>query len=238
MEKIAQILSELGLDEKETSVYLSLLRLGQTTVSQVAQAAGVERTGTYDVLERLQKQGLVRQVAIGKIVNFAAEDPKKLLTDLEARRQQLEELIPQLANLYGETLSRPVSTIYEGKEGVRALLSDILKTQTKEIRLIYSAPLAEIVGDDVMERLEKERVASGTSIRVLAGDIASNPAMLMTVRQAPESLVLPFTSYLTDHKIALISHKKPAYGWLVESPDFAKHEQALFEGIWLISKPV
>lgn len=247
MERIAQILKELGLDEKESRVYLSVLRLGQTTVSQVAQAAGVERTGTYDVLERLQKQGLVRHVAIGKIVNFAAEDPKKLLIDLEARRQQLEELIPQLANLYGEALTRPVSAIYEGKEGLRALLTDILKTQTKEIRLIYPAPLAEIIGDDGMERFEKERVAQGISAKVLVaghfhdldhGSVRSNVEILMTLRQVPQSIVLPFTSYLLDHKTALISHKKPAYGYLIESPDFAKQQQAFFEAVWLISKPV
>ncbi|MBI3261507.1 hypothetical protein HYZ64_04035 [Candidatus Berkelbacteria bacterium] len=246
MEEISQILGQLGLDEKESRVYLSVLRLGQTTVSQVAQAAGVERTGTYDVLERLQKQGLVRQVAIGKIVNFAAEDPKKLLSDLEARRQQLEELIPQLANLYGETLTRPVSAIYEGKEGVRALLSDIFKTQTKEIRLIYSAPLSEIVGEEFIERLQEQRVASGVGIRVLTvahyndtyhDSVRSNSEILMTVRQVPESLALPLTTYLIDHKTALISHKKPAYGWLVESPDFAKQQQAFFEAMWLIAKP-
>lgn len=246
VEQIAQILAELGLDDKETKVYLALLRLGQTTVSQVAQAAQVERTGTYDVLERLQKQGLVRQVAIGKIVNFVAEDPKKLLVDLEARRTKLEDLIPQLANLYGEALTRPYSNIYESKDGVRQLLADILKTQTKELLVIYTSALSEIVGEDFMERLEKQRVENQIAARVIAARyhdtdhdiIHTNPETLITARAAPEGTSFPFTSYLSDYKTAFISPKKQPYGWLVESPDFAKHQQALFEAVWLIAKPL
>jgi len=241
VEQISQILKTLGLDDKETKVYLSLLNLGEATVSQIAEAAQVERTGTYDVLERLHRQGLIKQVSLGKIIGFSPEDPKKILTGLDTRRSKLEQLIPQLESLYGRTLIRPVTQFYDAKEGIKALLEEALKTQSKQWQIVYSTvSLAELIGEDHLERVEKVRIAEGIAVQVLSStsDITSSETNLITSRQLPEGISLPMTTLIFDHKAGFIYPKKQPFGWLVESSEFAKQQSQFFEGIWLISKPL
>ena len=53
------IFKKLGLSDKETAVYLSLLEHGAVSVRELARAANLNRGTTYDILKKLQAEGLV-----------------------------------------------------------------------------------------------------------------------------------------------------------------------------------
>ncbi|MBD3360629.1 hypothetical protein GF366_02380 [Candidatus Peregrinibacteria bacterium] len=85
MATIQKILTEIGLSEKETQVYLALLQLEHTTVQWIAKKTNLNRTTIYDILESLQKKGLVRFYVKDKTRYYIAAEPERLTEILEER---------------------------------------------------------------------------------------------------------------------------------------------------------
>src|SRR3989338_647839 len=72
----AKILTEIGLTQKESEVYLALVELGSSSASNIIQKTGFHRAVVYDLLERLIEKGLVGHVVKGK------EGIKNVLEDI------------------------------------------------------------------------------------------------------------------------------------------------------------
>jgi len=85
------ILKELGFSEKEADIYLSALRIGSASVSELAKQAKIKRAIAYVVLEKLREKGLVSlSEKRGKQI-FIAQDPEKLLQLLALEDDELKE---------------------------------------------------------------------------------------------------------------------------------------------------
>ena len=53
MKSLPQILEEVGLNEKEASLYLTCLQYGKVTASTLARMTGIARASIYDHIKRL-----------------------------------------------------------------------------------------------------------------------------------------------------------------------------------------
>ncbi|MFA6306707.1 MAG: helix-turn-helix domain-containing protein [Patescibacteria group bacterium] len=143
------ILKKLGLGDKETAVYLSLLEHGAGSVRNLASLTNLNRGTTYDILKKLQEAGLVSFFHKNTRQHFVAEDPEKILKLLADRADELKnagekikELIPELKSLQEKGGNKPVTKFYEGKAGIKFILDDILNS-AKELEVkeyyVYSA---------------------------------------------------------------------------------------------------
>ena len=74
----------LGLNQYETQIWLALLNSGIATAGELAEAAGVPRSRSYDVLESLAKKGLVVIKAEGRPIKYVAVPPEQALENLKA----------------------------------------------------------------------------------------------------------------------------------------------------------
>ncbi len=117
-------LQDLGLNDKESAVYLALLSVDNDSVVDLSKKTNINRTTIYPILESLMNKGLVSEVKVDKKVRFAAESPERLLTFVdkqklmfEERSERVKDLIPKLRTVQRESGERPVVKIYEGKEG-------------------------------------------------------------------------------------------------------------------------
>ena len=52
----------LGLNDIDVKVYIVLLKLGESLASEIAKNAEIPRASVYDILERLQQEGLVSYI--------------------------------------------------------------------------------------------------------------------------------------------------------------------------------
>src|SRR5579863_3090049 len=107
--EIIPILKQLGFSEKETNVYLTLLKNGPSSVRTLALSSGINRGTTYDILKSLKENGLVSYYHKATKQFFVAEDPSALNTTLEHRIDNLEEVrshltqaIPELKSLFNQ----------------------------------------------------------------------------------------------------------------------------------------
>jgi sugar-specific transcriptional regulator TrmB len=237
-------LAEIGISGKLYSAYMASLELGEASVNQIATRASLERTTAYNVIERLQQEGLVIVLdRDGKRI-VTPQDPQAMLRRAEERRRALSDLMPQLRSLYNSSRVKPEIRFYEGEEGVATVLWDTLTARSKMLRGILSmAELLESPGFEKMERYIVERVRKGIVLKALRSSakdtdsIWSGPDALREVRHAPEHIILAMTSYIYDDKVAIISSKREDYGMIIQSQDFANLHAAMFDGLWAISTP-
>lgn len=138
MEGYESLFAAVGVSLKEAKVYLSLVKEGPSSVRQLAAATGLNRGTVYDALKVLQANGLVRFYNAETRQYFVAEPPKRL----EELAQEKEEsfhratadlgtVVSQLESLYDGGDRKPIARMYEGAEGVREILSDVLASMEK-----------------------------------------------------------------------------------------------------------
>ena len=116
--ELGQAIEGLGLKDKEIAAYTALLELGEGTVLQIAQKAGLKRPTAYLVLQSLEGQGFIAHLTRGKKTLFVPQPPRKLISEAEFRLQELRDAVPQLESLLQKGSGKPRVMIYEGKEAL------------------------------------------------------------------------------------------------------------------------
>lgn len=137
-------LKQYGLLENEAKVYLSLLKLIEAPAYQIAYKAQLPRTSVYHILADLKNKGLIFEFKKRNICYFTPESPYVLIESLQKRKKIIQEILPKLELLSVEQDIKPDVSLFLGKEGVKKVYNDILKTlkQTKEKQLlVISQPI-------------------------------------------------------------------------------------------------
>jgi len=129
------ILQELGLDQREAKIYLTLLKLSSTTAAKIAENIGIDRTTTYDVLSRMGEKGIISYVKKNNVKYFQAIQPEQLMQDLKQKQNQLENIMPNLLALSQFEKEETSVEIFKGKEGMISLLKMILRDKKEYLFL-------------------------------------------------------------------------------------------------------
>ncbi|MCR4312584.1 MAG: MarR family transcriptional regulator [Candidatus Uhrbacteria bacterium] len=156
MDGYETVFAALGLTPKEARVYLALLEEGPSSVRQLAAATSINRGTIYDVLKELQAHGLARFYNAETRQYFVAASPKRL-EELAAEKRdglvrassELAGVIPHLEALYDGGDHTPVARMFEGSDGVRSILEDVLlsmKDQTGAEYYVYSSSAVRDAG--------------------------------------------------------------------------------------------
>ena len=117
---LEKYLQDIGLNEKEAIVYLSLLAVDNSSVLDIAKKTGLNRSTTYVILESLSKKGLVSETNIGKKTHYQAEPPERLETYVERQKiildensRRLKDIIPQIKSVQRGGGEKPVVQYFE-----------------------------------------------------------------------------------------------------------------------------
>jgi predicted transcriptional regulator len=173
-----EILTSLGLSEKEISIYLILIKIGLSNTQQISREMELPRQTVYSVLFKLIEEGFVEQSDKRGVKHFYA-DPNVLLsliekkkTDLERSRKMAEEEIPKILAASKLGASVPVVQYYEGREGLKRLFEGILgvykKGEEKEFRG-YGVNFFFPGLESFMQKFVEERASYGVKTRLFIG---------------------------------------------------------------------
>lgn len=172
------ILKKLSLSDKEIKVYIKLLEYGAISVRSLAEIAGLNRGTTYDTLKKLQDIGLVTYYTSDTKQKFVAEDADKLLKLLSSKEDELKktkdkisDLIPELKSLQDKNDSKPTTKLYEGKNGVKYILEDVLFSVDQESvkeYYIYSATKASEDINNAYPGFTKIRIKKEIKVKAIS----------------------------------------------------------------------
>ncbi len=130
-----QLLEHIGLSSNEAKVYLALLKYKKATVTKLAKEAHINRTTAYDVLEYLNKKGLVLKYVDNKKTGFTIDSPKRLKAWIKAKeqgvkkeKQILDSGFSDIEYLFKATPQAPRVQYFHGNNQIDNFFNDILET--------------------------------------------------------------------------------------------------------------
>lgn len=239
-------LQHLGLSENEAKVYMAMLELGPSVVIEIAKKSGTNRPTTYVQIESLKKRGLVSTQTKGKKQLFMAESPDKLeflidneLKTVEEKKNELNNFLPELLNLFNSSGQRPHVKFFEGKEGLLALQKELLKTNAATIYGITSLDnvfelFPEFENTYIKKRVQK-KISSKTIYTSLRGPILkeSDESSLRESKYVePDKLPLGVDITIFGDKVTISALKGKISGTLIEHKEIADSFRAIFELVW------
>jgi len=142
LDEISEDLSDFGLTGNQAKVYLTLVKLGVASTSQLARSSKVRREEVYRLMPKLQQLGLVEKI-LGKPIKYKSVPPRKgLAILLEHEREGAKEKIAVLTEKRSRLLKqlksvRAKRTVEEEPRFV--LISDRKQALSKMVMMIRSA---------------------------------------------------------------------------------------------------
>lgn len=235
---LQSVLKTYGLNEKQAKIYLACLELGSAPVNKISGLSELPRSTCYEVLEELKHIGVISTFQKKKIKWFNAEDPRLLVRQAKDKLSVLEEHIPQLLASYGKSKNRPKVRFYEGKEGMKTILEEILNEATELFTFSSADDLFETLQNEWPKFL-KQRIAKKIPVKVIARATpkgferqSAGPKELREVRLISKDYDFHGITLLWKNKIAIFSLKNELTALVIENKEMFDIQKAMFAAIW------
>ncbi|MGV8168732.1 MAG: TrmB family transcriptional regulator [Candidatus Nanoarchaeia archaeon] len=149
-------LKQLGLTDGEAKVYFALLKKGPSTVGPIVKNSGVAYSNIYEILERLEKKGLVSYVTKQKTKHFQAANPESLSAYLENKKSELKEKELVLNSIFPiiSSMSKDAqqdAEIFSGKKGLRTAYQIMLDSRKPGDEFLFFVKFPEELKEDISE---------------------------------------------------------------------------------------
>ncbi|MDO8480761.1 MAG: helix-turn-helix domain-containing protein [Nanoarchaeota archaeon] len=223
----------LGFTRREAGAYLALLELEEAKAGEIATQAKEDRTNIYDSLRSLIKKGIVSSVLKGNKTYYRVSPPEKLRRSIEEKEKVLQELLPALERRYRSHKPRPTVESYEGKEGVKAILSDILEEGKPFVCFGATDKAAELLPEYTQRYLairERKKIHA-RQLYTEGGKVLESP--VSEFRALPKEYASPATTIIYGDKVAIFMwFVTPLTVVLIKSKEAAKAYKSHFEFMW------
>ena len=234
-------LERIGLNQKEVSVYLAALELGESNIQQIAKKSSVKRTTAYDIVDALKKKGLMSQSVKGKKILFSASDPRKLEDEVEEQKHILKRIMPQLLSMANALDSKPKMSFFEGYEGIKEVYKDTLYYADSELLAWVSEDAIAAFDMDFLDKVYlPKRVEKRIWVRAIAPEVEVmkgykevDEKSLRKTRLA-DAQIFPLRVEINlygKNKIAVMSFEEK-FGMIIESQKIFETLQSIFEMNW------
>jgi predicted transcriptional regulator len=244
---IRPLLKRVGLDEKQSEIYLALLSLKTAAASDIAKLAKQSRSHTYIILRDLEKKGLVSEIQQNGMLQFIAEPPERLVSYLKDREMEYRELqslvegaLPVLSSLTTSYVGSPRITVLKGLDGMKQVYRDIL---TQKFVGIYNAQSSiETFGDNIVTMLfgkdaklhGRDLVVRNEGAKQYLKDIP--PDSDYSVRVLPKGVSFDTDTIVYGDTVTLFAFDDERTIIRIENRKIADAFRAWFEMMWLVSK--
>lgn len=152
-EEVIKALSELGLTEKESYVYLLLLLKGPLRASEILEGVKVHQPQLYNILKNLIRKGFVK-VVNGRPRLYAANDPEVIIERKESELKKYKELVKEL--IKRRSWERKAGVwITRGREGLIRNSIELIKHSKNELYLELPSSLATYLLNSVVKAVNR-----------------------------------------------------------------------------------
>jgi len=233
-----EVLKNLGIEERETVIYLANLEIGIASAKEIAKKANIQRTYFYDISDNLIKIGIVKQIKAGKKTLFQACEPEKLIELQEEKLKELKNALPRLKALQNTKGEKPKVYFYEGKDGINQINEDTLRYKSEIIG--FTTPRFVSADEEKLsQEYIKKRIAAGIKARVI-GEVSEEMLQIQKkdIIELRKTKMLPTNIFTSQVEIGIYGNRsyfanyKDECGLIIEDTEIAKTLKNIFELVW------
>ena len=245
------LLKEIGLTNGETKVYLSLTKLGESTVGPIAKEADVSLSKIYEILENLIKKGLVSYIVKNNTKYFLSTDPERIIDYLEEKKKditnsenQIKEILPSLKAQKEKNEEKTKATLYEGLRGIKSFYESVLRnSKSKEEILVIGLPkYAAKRYEGYFLDWNKRRAKKGIKIKLIFNHDAKElgkkreKIKLTEARYLTKELTTPAWILIYNQGVATIHLTQDPICTFIKDSEVVKSYKNFFDLLWNVSK--
>ncbi|MBI2145742.1 helix-turn-helix domain-containing protein [Candidatus Woesearchaeota archaeon] len=244
-----ELLEKVGLTEGESKVYVALLEIGQSAITEIVKRAGVSMSKSYDILHRLEEKGLTSHVIIRGVKYFKAASPERLREILEEKHKDIEvtiskidELIPNLIAKQKLREGDEEAEIFVGMKGLISVFNEetewMEKTQgTSYVIGATKGGKAGIQIDEFFNRLQAKRDRLKLKTKFVSNENIRGAFPYLEKSKYCKIRYIEVGSEMTsinifDDKIVISIYSKRPFLFVIKSKDVAKDFREYFEALW------
>jgi sugar-specific transcriptional regulator TrmB len=225
-------LERLGLTEKEAKAYLVLLQQNEATATKIAEKANIDRTLTYQIMNRLIAKGLVSYSIKNNVRFYYPASPEKLMEELKEKEKELSKAMPDLIGLAKMREEDTKVEIYRGKKGLRTVLKDIVRSGKDYIAFGEQGRFQEALpfySKQFIKQIERagihEKVLAKKGSKVIK-------AKTSKIKFVPKEVLSPATVVIYSDKIVNLVWTKPYYAVVTKNREIADSYKSYFNVLW------
>jgi sugar-specific transcriptional regulator TrmB len=236
-DSVNEALSSFGLSGKEIAIYVSTLELGSATANDIAEKSRLNRSTTYDILKSFRERGIASKVIKEKTAYFHVASPEKLIAMLEEKKDKLNGALKELNAIKQNPSASTSAQLYQGKEGFKTILDDILESR-KDIRVISTSKVFDVMTYSFPYFI-KRRVQLGIKSRVIqevsmqTKELKKNDAKELRETRTIADWNVNSTTFIYGTKIAIVKLvKEDVIGVLIDDRAIHDDYEKIFNILW------
>jgi HTH-type transcriptional regulator, sugar sensing transcriptional regulator len=246
-----ETLKKIGLNPKEVEIYLTLLDQGEQKISSLLEKTKLKRGDLYYALDNLVTKKLIVREDKKKKLHFKLAHPNNLQTLVEEKEAaiknielEISAMLPAIISNYNLSYDQPGVKVFEGTEGIRAVMNDTLNAKTDILAILTPREIDKYVSEANKNYL-KQRYAAGIKKKILVADNQYNrdhyqgrSDELTEIRYIKGGLITSGTVLeIYDNKVSYtIIKPSSAIGLIVDDAHIASMQRSLFMIYWNIAE--
>lgn len=216
-------LKEIGLNNKEIRVYLTLLKSGTNKAGFIAKLIDMPKTSILDILNKLIQKSLVTKFKKKNAYFFTAYEPGKILDilnkqeeDIKNLKEKIKKILPWLNSLQNIASQKPQIEYLEGKKGLIDAFEDTLRIPKKNI-FVYGSVNAQAsnlpeIFPEYFDRRIKKKISTTCLIPAtlpsLSECLLNDQRHLRKTYYLPKEMELPIEINIYENNTAIMSFEE------------------------------
>lgn len=227
-----EALKDIGLSDNEAEVYMLLLQMQEALASEIAEKSKISRPHIYDTIAKLIDKGLASYVVKNNRRYFRPANPEIFVEILKGKEESLRNNLPEMKKMYEPRTKKPVVEVYEGKEGLKTILKDLIRVK-KEMCSFGPTTKWEAEIPIALEQYFRDRKKIGFKARLLAPEgsqVLNYP--LNEYKFISQQFSSPASTMIYGDKTCFVLWLDPTIAVLIENKDLAESFRSYFELMW------
>ena len=228
------VLGELGLSDGEIKVYVALLKLGSSPVSDIKEETNLHRTTIYDFVEKLLNKGLINYVVKNNVKYYNASGPQKLVDFLKEKQDHLQQVMPELEKLSAFHKEETKVEVYKGAEGLKTVMLGCIRTGKETVGMGIDDGLFKKALPIFIEQYQRLLEEHNITERVLTSKKSEYyfHTKQTNYKFLPSDLFSPISTLVYGDKIQIVIWEPSLTTLLIENRQLAQSYRKHFEILW------
>lgn len=239
---ILKSLKELGLSDKESEVYITLLQQGEVSAVKLGKLTELHRQFIYNALETLKEKGLVLRLGTPTRALWRAQTPRKFIALAEEQELKAAKLSEQLLAL----MHHKAGQEFEVGEGVASFrlrsVENVRKAPQHSTVLMICGQwdrYFDLAGERMHTEWERVRLGKNIHFRII-GPSSLRKAMSKEAgdRALTEYRIFPGLEENLVNTIVYAQHVdfdiygEPHLTFSIKNNDVVESQTRFFEALW------